>query len=355
MNKIELDDTTKNEIENLHWEWFDSRANTKFTKSSETYKEFILRELDVKWKDIESIIKGNIQVLESYKNSFNKITKKQNETRYNKMMMAFGYDNFCKSKKIWNAYELCKKLKVNVCPYCNREYTFTIGNTKEKKLRPEIDHFFPKSEYPYLSCSLYNMIPSCHICNHGKREFGERILYPYNEEFSKDVIFRAKFTKEIPENSSILDISNTHIFFKDRQCNILETGKCIHNKQTKARKSIKTFHLEEIYNEHKIELQDLFTRYRNYSKPKIDEIMRLILNDKINLDGFDLDDAQKKDLYQKITSTYTKHIKRTIFGIPLDVGDKQYPLRKFKEDIIEQLDNTAKEMNAEALNGHKSM
>ena len=34
---------------------------------------------DVKWKDIESIIKGNIQILESYKNSFNKITKKQNE------------------------------------------------------------------------------------------------------------------------------------------------------------------------------------------------------------------------------------------------------------------------------------
>ncbi len=350
MNKIELDDTTKNEIENLHWEWFDSRANTKFTKSSETYKEFILRELDVKWKDIESIIKGNIQILESYKNSFNKITKKQNETRYNKMMMAFGYDNFCKSKKIWNAYELCKKLKVNVCPYCNREYTFTIGNTKEKKVRPEIDHFFPKSEYPYLSCSLYNMIPSCHICNHGKREFGERILYPYNEEFSKDVIFRAKFTKENPENSSILDISNTHIFFKDRQCNILETGKCIHNKQTKARKSIKTFHLEEIYNEHKIELQDLFTRYRNYSKPKIDEIMRLILNDKINLDGFDLDDAQKKDLYQKIASTYTKRIKRTILGLPLGAGDKQYPLRKFKEDIIEQLDNTARKMKTEARN-----
>ena len=350
MIKIELDDTTKNEIENLHWEWFDSRANTKFTKSSETYKEFILRELDVKWKDIESIIKGNIQVLESYKNSFNKITKKQNETRYSKMMVAFGYDNFCESKKEWNAYELCKKLKVNVCPYCNREYTFTIGNTKEKKLRPEIDHFFPKSEYPYLSCSLYNMIPSCHICNHGKREFGEGILYPYSDGFDKDIIFRAKFAKEIPENSSILDISNTHIFFKDRPCDVLKTGKCIHNKQSKASKSVKTFHLEEIYNEHKIELQNLFTRYRNYSKPKIDEITKLIINGRINLDDLGLNEKQKNDLYQKIASTYTKRIKQTILGIPLGAGDKQYPLRKFKEDIIEQLDNTTRKMKTEARN-----
>ncbi|WP_458450168.1 hypothetical protein [Fibrobacter sp.] len=363
MIKIELDDTTKNEIENLHWEWFDSRANTKFTKSSETYKEFILRELDVKWKDIESIIKGNIQVLESYKNSFNKITKKQNETRYSKMMVAFGYDNFCESKKEWNAYELCKKLKVNVCPYCNREYTFTIGNTKEKKVRPEIDHFFPKSEYPYLSCSLYNMIPSCHICNHGKREFGEGILYPYNNGFDKDVIFSAKYAQEIPENSSILDISNTHIFFKDRLCDVLETGKCIHNKQAKARKSIKTFHLEEIYNEHKIELQDLFTRYQNYSKPKIDEITRLIVDaqldtkkieDKSPQKHFKLTKEQKEELVQQVASTYTKRIKRTILGLPLGAGEKQYPLRKFKEDIIEQLDNTARKMKAEAKTQDKN-
>lgn len=102
---------TKNEIENLHWKWFNSRANTKFTNTSETYKEFILNVLNTKWEDVESIIKGNIQILESCKNSFNKMTKEQNETRYNKMMVAFGYDSFCESKREWNAYELCKKIK----------------------------------------------------------------------------------------------------------------------------------------------------------------------------------------------------------------------------------------------------
>ena len=86
--------------------------------------------------------------------------------------------------------------------------------------------------------------------------------------------------------------------------------------------------------------------YFFFSKPKIDEITRLILNEKINLDEFDLNEKEKKDLYQKIASTYTKRIKWTILGLPLGAGDKQYPLRKFKEDIIEQLDATVKKMKA---------
>lgn len=374
MIQIKIDDKTRKTIEKLHWEWFFDKVETtiRLPKRKITRKKYLCEILKINEDNFEVEVRpyilGQIEDIKHLipaKVNLKGITKKKNLTKNEKkikrrterLLEAFGYDDFDnRNKTTWGAYELCKFLKISVCPYCNRQYIFTIRDENRDCItRPEMDHFYSKSIYPFLSINLYNLIPSCHTCNHKKSDKDNQIIYPYEEGFGKDISFRVKYAQEIPENSSILDISNTHIFFKDRQCNILETGKCIHNKQTKARKSIKTFHLEEIYNEHKIELQDLFTRYRNYSKPKIDEIMRLILNDKINLDGFDLDDAQKKDLYQKITSTYTKHIKRTIFGIPLDVGDKQYPLRKFKEDIIEQLDNTAKEMKAEALNGHKSM
>lgn len=339
MIKIEIDDKNKTEIENLHWDWFNSRANTKFEKSSQTYKDFILKKLNTTWDKIESLIKGDIKTIDAFKNQFGKINK---DNDYSKMMLAFGYDNFCNSKKNWNAYELCKKLGITVCPYCNREYIFAVGNTKEKKTRPEIDHFYPKSDYPYLSCSLYNFIPSCHNCNHGKRDFEEDILYPYAEEFGKDIVFRAKYTQnDTPRNSSYLDISNMHIFFKNRKCDVLETGKCLHIKQVKAKHSIETFNLEHIYNEHKIELKDLHTRYRNYSKPKIDEITKLIVNAQLSTQASD-------DTVNQVAKIYTKRIKRTILGLPLGAGDKQYPLRKFKEDIIEQLDNTRQKMQEEA-------
>ena len=207
------------------------------------------------------------------------------------------------------------------------------------------------------------MIPSCHICNHGKREFGEGILHPYSNGFDKDIIFGAKFHSVIPDKSNLLDASNTQIFFKTKGCKLFDSPQNICSNCLKARKSIKTFHLEEIYNEHKIELQDLFTRYRNYSKPKIDEITRLIVDaqldtkkieDKSPQKHFKLTKEQKEELVQQVASTYTKRIKRTILGLPLGAGEKQYPLRKFKEDIIEQLDNTARKMKAEAKTRDKN-
>ena len=131
----------------------------------------------------------------------------------------------------------------------------------------------------------------------------------------------------------------------------------------KITNSIEAFHLKELYSCHKLDLKDLFTRYRNYSKPKIDEITRLIvgaqldtkkIEDKSPLKHFKLTKEQKEELVQQVASTYTKRIKRTILGVPLGAGDKQYPLRKFKEDIIEQLDNTARKMKAEAKTQDKN-
>jgi hypothetical protein len=73
---------------------------------------------------------------------------------------CFFYDNY----KKWKAYDLAHALGMNTCCYCNRQFTFTYesadGNT-----RPTFDHFLKKSTYPFFSLSLFNLIPSCKICN----------------------------------------------------------------------------------------------------------------------------------------------------------------------------------------------
>ena len=97
-------------------------------------------------------------------------------------------------------------------------------------------------------------------------------------------------------------------------------------------------------------MENLFTRYRNYSKPKIDEITKLVLSETLDTNGLDLNDEQKEQLYQRVASTYTKRIKKAILGLPLGAEGKEYPLRKFKEDIIEQLDATRKKMKTENTN-----
>lgn len=67
--------------------------------------------------------------------------------------------------KIWNQY---KKILVwdfqtkfietiKYCPYCWIEQL--------KKWNKELDHFFPRALFPEFTYSLFNIIPSCHICN----------------------------------------------------------------------------------------------------------------------------------------------------------------------------------------------
>lgn len=63
----------------------------------------------------------------------------------------------------FNNWEFINRINIDTCSYCNRNYIFTTKNNK--KIKPEIDHFYPKSKYPILGLSYYNLIPSCKSCN----------------------------------------------------------------------------------------------------------------------------------------------------------------------------------------------
>ena len=108
---------------------------------------------------------------------------------------AFSYENF-RSREKYNLYHLAIKLQVNVCPYCNRQYTFTVINAKKGITRPEFDHFFSQEKFPLFSLSFYNLVPSCHTCNatlkHTKAFSLIGNIHPYLNGFSSDCIFKYK-------------------------------------------------------------------------------------------------------------------------------------------------------------------
>lgn len=368
MIKIAIAEDTLKDIEDKHWKWFKTHLKRTYSSKYESELSFILNKLKITEDELEKIIKDKSFLFEIQKRigiikrkELPKEVKHDEPLEYlegiqhsnktiDRIEKFFSYDYFEKAEGKWTIYELCSKLNINVCPYCNRQYIFTVGSAKEKRTRPEIDHFFPKALYPYLACSLYNFIPSCHICNHSKSDDGENIIYPYDEDFGKDFPFRVKFDKDSGESDNLINIKNAHVFFGKNNCRGLKStiNECQTCMLPKVKASLKTFHLKDIYNEHKIDLKDLFTRYRNYSKPKIDEITKLILSEQLDIEIPELNKEQKKklkeQLYKRVASTYTKRIKRTILGLPLGAEGKEYPLRKFKEDIIEQLDETARNM-----------
>lgn len=70
------------------------------------------------------------------------------------LLQAMGYENYRESKLV----ELSRMLNIKVCPYCNHNFTLyidIIGKTNMKWLF-QFDHFYDKSDYPYLCMSLYN-------------------------------------------------------------------------------------------------------------------------------------------------------------------------------------------------------
>ena len=79
--------------------------------------------------------------------------------------------------------DFIQALGVDVCPYCGRAFTTTVKKKKEGFVRAnQVDHYYPKSQYPWLALSIWNLIPACGPCNNLKSDDTDPFLYPYTEE-----------------------------------------------------------------------------------------------------------------------------------------------------------------------------
>lgn len=138
----------------------------------------------------DELFKIHNDIKEIFPTAFKKPEKNEDNPLYDTLSKIFDYDKFIKNYKGF-AYKLTKKLDVNICPYCNREFIYTVSIPDNQDvnaetaclIRPELDHYFPKSQYPLFALSFCNLIPSGHICNSNiklRKELKiEKHLHPY--------------------------------------------------------------------------------------------------------------------------------------------------------------------------------
>jgi len=190
---------------------------------------------------------------------------------------AFKYETFVNSKddNQWGAYYLAKKLQVNVCPYCNRNFTHTHRPTKNSKVkgstRPEFDHFYSQYEFPFFALSFFNLVPSCHVCNANFKSSQNFIdhLNPYENGFGDDITFTAKIKKRDDKKYIENWFSNTELLnieFKEGE-NIDQTL------IEKAKKNITTLQLQDLYNYHKDSVMEVIVKAEFYNSSKIDSLV----------------------------------------------------------------------------------
>lgn len=236
------------------------------------YKDVISND----YKLLKAIIMGDLndlkQIVEDVNRSirikrYPEILRKNKKGQYiltgfgESISRVFNYPMFCIKNGKYTAYDLTDALGINVCPYCNRGYTFTI-NESDGIVRPELDHYLPKSIYPYLGLSFYNLIPSCHICNSGLKHDAnfnlDEYIHPYRESLHNAVSFTVKFVKktttplsEIKKTLGVSffygDLESFEVDFKRVAVDTTD-GDLLYKR---AINSLTTFKIKEIYNQHK--------------------------------------------------------------------------------------------------------
>lgn len=225
---------------------------------------------------------------DKYSSSVKKIDRDLRE-KYENIYINFSNRNV--------AFEILKVIQVNVCPYCNRQYTFTIKG----KMRPEFDHFYPKSDYPYLAISIYNLVPSCGSCNKGKsKSIPKNFLYPYEESFEDKGIY--------------FEIHNVvgNLLKQEKITVKLES---INNNKDLIKQYNDSFKIELLYEQHSDYISELI--YRNYIFN--DEAIESIYN---SYEGLFESPSELKQLVLGNCETY---------------NFLQRPLSKLTNDILNQI------------------
>lgn len=229
------------------------------------------------------------------------------------------YDKFTKSEPLFDltneeekkeyekfenhdiAYYFFKKLNIRTCPYCNRNYTFTFLE-ETGKARPEYDHFYAQANCPLLAVSFYNLVPSCHDCNHTKltKPLG---INPYFEGFTSK--FKAKYDdsklpilleKDIQQENLSIEFERPS---QDEKLNITHLG------------------LDHLYQMHDDYVMEMIEKARIYRGPMADALSTSFQNA-----GY-----THKDVYD------------FVWGKNLETANQiNRPLSKLTRDILEQLD-----------------
>ena len=131
-------------------------------------------------------------------------------TEFGKILLktVFNYTTYRSSRHCYQRYKSLHFKNVT-CPYCN-EYPVKIVVNRDReegdsRLLFDLDHFYPKSGYPYLALSFYNHIPSCKVCNQtykGSKDFSiSTHIHPFHRCF--DSVYQFKLNSGVLRNGKV--------------------------------------------------------------------------------------------------------------------------------------------------------
>lgn len=281
MKKINLTNEELNKIKQKHLD---------FCKKHVKYKKLNLSEEDCRKLFVENPFDKNMKLKRGY-----------GKFRRGKTKMNFitKYESFrspkTKKEPEWSGAKYIQALKINVCPYCGQQY-FSIVKNKLGNYIAEatLDHYYDKSDYPFLALNLYNLIPVCKNCNSSfKLNKSEHIVNPYIEALDDSIYFKL----------NNLDISN---YLNQDNINV----KILHTRAQNVINHLNILELEKRYNYYQNIIKSTIYKRVKYNSNYINQI-------------------------SKVTGISSNFVEASL--VKQDLFSENEPFLKLKSDIWEQI------------------
>ncbi|EPT9249649.1 hypothetical protein ACVTNF_001816 [Photobacterium damselae] len=223
-------------------------------------------EIKIQLEKLTSMVNGTIQANDNFKAKF--------PAWLECLSHAFNYDYVIARF----GTQIVNQIDLHYCPYCAEE-----GIEPFHHYRPAIDHYFPKSKFPFLALSLHNFVPSGDRCNSRFKKNNEMIGYfnPALDELPNVALFDFEY----PLGRDFIEE---------------EIKVTLNNLSSKLHASSRLFELEDVYNKFgtQREFKNLHDRINLLEGLGREEVLndpqqtRILLN-------VDLTLSQKKVRYQK--------------------------------------------------------
>lgn len=261
----------------------------------------------------EEYRKNNLSMLTFAELKSRKWKKGKNTKFYEAIVAAMRYEDV-RSQEIIK-YINKKEIGIKVCVYCNANYIVTVDVSGEGiKARYEIDHFLPKSRYPFLSTSFFNFQPSCPFCNRWKWK-NESVFNLYTESATDDIDpFSISLTPaSISLYKTSFDSNDLEIKIDSDEIKVVDgkNVKLIDNHE-------EVFHINDLYKSFKEEAEEILMKSFFNNRSYLDQMCSNVLSNAVTFSD--------KDAF------------RLVYGFYLEEKNiHKRPLTKMKQDLAKQL------------------
>lgn len=214
---------------------------------------------------------------------------------------ALSYDKIRNS--IFPIY--ISKLGIRTCVYCNAQYAISIKRDKGDYTSSfQIDHYLPKSKYPYLAISFFNLQPSCGHCNQLKSK-NKSLFNLYTKRTSDVQPFRFNVNRlSLLQFLLTADPDNLKINITSTNSSLMENHE-------------KRFHVKVKYEKHKEEAGDIVLLSRFYNRAYLNQL---------------------HSQFSSIMPHFRNQILNMLLGFPVMEEDvHKRPLTLMRQDIAKQL------------------